>query len=347
MPSNNNLPIFGGQCGTDYTNNYNNSSLYYNPYTSTPNPNYTLQGNIYDNNMHPISDALIFVNSAFTVLNANYNPNDPNNLNNYKLFYQTIFSHSSLTGSFLISVKPPQNIILTDNEGEDLMNSIFNFQVSAPLAEFYERYLWSNNANNLSVASNINLNKNYSIQNISNQTVSNTNQIINSDTKFLIFDNTIFLSGNNSEYTASQEIVLSGESYINTNNELYLHLQPSSTICANYPNSNYNTSNFNRIANTFSPSKFDTKKNISLNFNLNQKEEIIIYPNPACVVANIISNESKLDYIKIINESGNLVFERSNVQPPLKIDFSLFARGSYIINIITGDKLKTKKIIIE
>jgi len=84
----------------------------------------------------------------------------------------------------------------------------------------------------------------------------------------------------------------------------------------------------------------------------NKEVNFSIYPNPANDNINFIHNEknSGLVSIKITDLTGRNVFtgEFKNVQPGrvLTINSSGFSNGIYLIYIISGDKMGTRKIVV-
>lgn len=70
-----------------------------------------------------------------------------------------------------------------------------------------------------------------------------------------------------------------------------------------------------------------------------------VYPNPVKDILNININDIEINSISIYNTLGKQVFQTQVLEE--SIDVSSFAKGLYLVNIISNEKQITKKIIIE
>ncbi len=72
-------------------------------------------------------------------------------------------------------------------------------------------------------------------------------------------------------------------------------------------------------------------------------EQVLIYPNPSNGIV-YIENETDIDEISVMNEAGQQVLESR----PGKSAFELnLPRGIYFVQIISGDKSTTQKVVVE
>jgi hypothetical protein len=79
--------------------------------------------------------------------------------------------------------------------------------------------------------------------------------------------------------------------------------------------------------------------------NIENNEDIQIYPNPAASSINIQTSEKAS--IKIINMKGQVIKNIYNVAHNAKIDVSNLTNGIYIIKAISEKGITTKKLIKE
>lgn len=78
----------------------------------------------------------------------------------------------------------------------------------------------------------------------------------------------------------------------------------------------------------------------------NAQEYLSIYPNPAKDVINVAAMVM-IKKVKIINNMGQLVFDRTVNDSALKINTATLGQGVYLIEIITDYGVKTEKLIIK
>jgi hypothetical protein len=80
--------------------------------------------------------------------------------------------------------------------------------------------------------------------------------------------------------------------------------------------------------------------------NLDENKSLRIFPNPSNEELNIRSSNLFLDKIKIINTSGQVVFERTINDQSLNLKTNDFPSGLYLIEIISEKTIQFRKIII-
>jgi len=85
-------------------------------------------------------------------------------------------------------------------------------------------------------------------------------------------------------------------------------------------------------------------KNSSTLFN--NSDDVIIYPNPASDFIKITS-KNQITSIKLLNSVGKLVYQSDNIVKDIQIDISCYQSGVYVLQIITANKIITKKITIK
>ncbi len=77
------------------------------------------------------------------------------------------------------------------------------------------------------------------------------------------------------------------------------------------------------------------------------EENFKCYPNPTYDVVNIQSIND-LNSIRIINISGQIVYENHHVNPKLNtIDISAFEKGVFLLELRTNEEVQTKRIIVQ
>jgi len=85
-------------------------------------------------------------------------------------------------------------------------------------------------------------------------------------------------------------------------------------------------------------SDFSLKNNNTANINF--------YPNPATDVLNIISDQT-IKNVRIINFTGQIIFDNNFNNTDITIDASVFQSGLYIIRVETSEGVKTGKVTIK
>ncbi len=87
-----------------------------------------------------------------------------------------------------------------------------------------------------------------------------------------------------------------------------------------------------------------TKSDFSLGNN--NTANINFYPNPATDVLNIISDQT-IKNVRIINFTGQIIFDNNFNNTDITIDASVFQSGLYIIRVETSEGVKTGKVTIK
>ena len=81
-----------------------------------------------------------------------------------------------------------------------------------------------------------------------------------------------------------------------------------------------------------------------------QKQEILIYPNPAYNYIILELTQLNSSYIVMTNNLGQVIYKVNRKNTKTQIDVSSFAKGIYylkVVDSITNETIATKKIIIE
>jgi hypothetical protein len=92
------------------------------------------------------------------------------------------------------------------------------------------------------------------------------------------------------------------------------------------------------------PDKIEFELVTPLSINEFDLQNVFIYPNPSHGIFNIKSKFQNLKYA-LINTLGK-VLEKGNILQN-KVDFSIYARGIYFLEITSNNKKRVKKIIID
>jgi hypothetical protein len=72
-----------------------------------------------------------------------------------------------------------------------------------------------------------------------------------------------------------------------------------------------------------------------------------IYPNPSHGIFDLINSSSNTGVLRVINQLGLPVAERSVDDFNIKLDLRFLPRGMYFIEYLNGASTKVRKIIIE
>jgi hypothetical protein len=349
---NNNLPIYGGQCLTDYNPNYSINSMYYNPYLNPPNPTYTLQGNIYDNTMQPIDNALIFANSAFTIPNPQWTPINPtSSIPKFVLSTKYYFTHSDVMSHYKLTFNPPNNVVFFDPVSPSIlfMNSIFDFQCSAPNASYYQNIYWSNSTLNIQNPSIINLENNSNNISVSNQVFHNSFIQSNLQQESITIDNCLFQASNEIEYKALKEILIKQETNANEGNELRFCIENYMFECPANPSFNRlnNSLNLAKKPEEASIEKPKNTKKIQLNFNCEENSVLKIFPIPAKDKLYFEFKDNGTYKIELQNNLGETVYRGLHNNNLNTLSLANLSRGQYIIRATCALNKISKKLIIE
>lgn len=86
----------------------------------------------------------------------------------------------------------------------------------------------------------------------------------------------------------------------------------------------------------------------STNISLSKEDEIIIYPNPTSSIVTVKTPNLKGNILlSIYNSSGQNIYSQGVNQDDLKLDFSSFNSGIYMIHITSEKMNKLFKIVKE
>ncbi|SHG50912.1 Por secretion system C-terminal sorting domain-containing protein [Flavobacterium fluvii] len=81
----------------------------------------------------------------------------------------------------------------------------------------------------------------------------------------------------------------------------------------------------------------------SLAISVFEKQDIVIYPNPATNILNInLSDKSEINKLTITDLSGKIIMEQNNSN---HLDVRNLSKGIYVLEIFVGDVKETKKFI--
>ncbi len=69
---------------------------------------------------------------------------------------------------------------------------------------------------------------------------------------------------------------------------------------------------------------------------VDNKIEIIVFPNPASTVLNISNIKSAPQKINFYNTLGELVYTCENTKDAISVDISNFAKGVYFVSIVSS-----------
>ncbi len=90
---------------------------------------------------------------------------------------------------------------------------------------------------------------------------------------------------------------------------------------------------------------------IGLEDNLKNNTELVVYPNPAQQFITVAVSEFKItpmQYFELIDMQGKIIQKINRVTDETKIDVSLLAKGKYLINFVSKNKvIKTESIIVD
>lgn len=90
--------------------------------------------------------------------------------------------------------------------------------------------------------------------------------------------------------------------------------------------------------------KFINLDGLAVN-DINKKNNISVYPNPAVDFVEVNTNDKSIKSIKLFDPSGKLVKSETINKKSAKVNVSNLAKGAYILNIETETGTESKKII--
>jgi len=80
---------------------------------------------------------------------------------------------------------------------------------------------------------------------------------------------------------------------------------------------------------------------------INEEIEISVYPNPAFDYVTVSMTNTIFDAIKLYDLSGKVLYQKSDVTNTVQIDVSDYPAGTYLIEVIYGEKRVVKKLVVE
>jgi len=82
---------------------------------------------------------------------------------------------------------------------------------------------------------------------------------------------------------------------------------------------------------------------VVLGINSEEFENLVIYPNPASTVLNIINGENST--MEVYNMLGQILYSKSNISINEQVQVSQFTNGTYFVKITNGSAVKISKFI--
>lgn len=327
-------PGITGSCPVDYNPTFDASKLYYDPYqNSQMNTAMTnaVSGYIYDTDNHPVKNAFI--------LALNWLYREPQT---QKYIHSWIYTFSDENGYFKVI---PYNYKYYGD------NKIIHIEGSASGAESFCRDspppYWANNQMNPANVGTIYIRKS-SFQNKTNVTGINVASGNTENFKggmSLIIDNSN-ISGI-SDFTARQEVQINTEFNASYGSEVHIYTSATFADCSDF--STFVPKSVKNILSTGN-STLNNSREIELQFNKIENElDAIIIPNPNNGIFTVKLNFEIMDepmILKIKNLPGKSLREIKASGKSFTIDCSNFCKGIYLLEVNIGEKMITKKLII-
>lgn len=331
MPSNNNLPIFGGQCGTDYTPSYSSNSMYYNPYLNSADPNFELTATITGNNGNLVDNALVFVNPVFEISDPTSSTIPPDII----IINENYYTHSSVNGIVKITPKTPINYI---------SGQIGQVDISTPNGSVKEYCNWCLNTNNPVPQSDftLSLNEELSDVTISNQLFINTSNFFSGVN--LVINNSSISGISNANFAAEKTITINSEFEVTNQNECRFYISPFVDECSELPENMNNRFASIQFKNSKALSK--SKHKIELIF---EPQDLILFPNPSVDYVKIYYSKESLgsnNTLSITDLNGKVIVDNLVFQNQFELDVRKYSKGLYFVKIVKGEKSFFKKLII-
>jgi hypothetical protein len=328
---NNNLPIYGGICGTDYTPSYSSNSMYYNPYLNSADPNFELTATITGNNGNLVDNALVFVNPVFEISDPTSSTIPPDII----IINENYYTHSSVNGIVKITPKTPINYI---------SGQIGQVDISTPNGSVKEYCNWCLNTNNPVPQSDftLSLNEELSDVTISNQLFINTSNFFSGVN--LAINNSSISGISNANFAAEKTITINSEFEVTNQNECRFYISPLVDECSELPE-NMND-RFASIQSKNFKAQSKSKHKIELIF---EPPDLILFPNPSVDYIKIYySKESpgSNNTLSITDLNGKVIVDNLVFQNQFELDVRKYSKGLYFVKIVKGEKSFFKKLII-
>lgn len=80
---------------------------------------------------------------------------------------------------------------------------------------------------------------------------------------------------------------------------------------------------------------------------INSDVQFVLVPNPASTELTVVSENNVAAQLNIYTISGQQVFSNNFTSSEMMIDVSKLAKGTYIVTLVNGNKVQTKKLIVK
>lgn len=74
---------------------------------------------------------------------------------------------------------------------------------------------------------------------------------------------------------------------------------------------------------------------------------ITIYPNPTTAIINVVSNDNIINEVAVMDIAGNVVVKESANSNNVSLDLSSFAKGMYLVKVVTAEDSLVKKVVLK
>ena len=88
-------------------------------------------------------------------------------------------------------------------------------------------------------------------------------------------------------------------------------------------------------------------ENLGLNNDFNLNTRVLIYPNPGKIFSIKIDNYINNIYLTVTDMTGKLVLKKELTAIDNKVNMSYFVNGIYLFNLVNGNALISKKVIVK
>jgi CubicO group peptidase (beta-lactamase class C family) len=186
------------------------------------------------------------------------------------------------------------------------------------------------------------------------KTMTNTSQPLNNSYGYLWW-----LNGKSSFMAPQSQIVFPGTLMSNAPSDMYCALGKNDQKIYIVPSQNIvivrqgNTAGgFSLAASSFDNTLWDYINKLTCITSLSEKDNVatyLSYPNPVNTELTVENGKQTIEKISIYDVLGNTLFTNSKLQDEanIKIDFSLFSKGVYVLEIENKNHLISRKKIIK
>ncbi len=171
---------------------------------------------------------------------------------------------------------------------------------------------------------------------LANQTISNSGPpqlALYTATDYIHTTNVIINSPSNVEFKAGNEITISSDFLAANGSGFYAHIDPSldcTPVGGRFRNPSNNNNDISQasIFNRYDDVKFE------------------VFPNPNNGIFNVVFSDNNIKSIIVYSLIGDKVFEKTACSDKqINIDISQFKTGLYLVKVIEGNTVTTKKIL--